>query len=195
VDQHPTLPFDQPERWLPVVGFEGLYEVSSLGRVRSLDRAITCADRWGGLCVRTLRGRVLAACPNSSGYLTVALGRGNGYRIYRLVAAAFLGPCPEGQEVRHGPGGQCDDRLVNLSYGTRSENHTDMIRDGTMLSGERQWMAKLTWATVAEIRARQANGEKKAALAREFAVSGATVSLLVRGKTWKYQPLEPAVMK
>ena len=82
----------EPEHWLPVADYEGLYEVSDLGQVRSLPR-------------RTTSGRVLKPQPVSeSRHLEASLSR-NGkvsrQLVHRLVLAAFVGPCPEGEEVRH----------------------------------------------------------------------------------------------
>lgn len=67
----------------------------------------------------------------STGYPTVCLGRGNSRTVHSLVAEAFLGPCPEGYEVRHKNGDRKNPRLVNLEYGTRGENIKDAVRHGT----------------------------------------------------------------
>lgn len=118
------------EQWLPVVGYEGSYEVSDLGRVRSLDR-VTIRKNGSPL---TVRGRVLRPCRDPYGYYQVNLCAGTEQhisRVHRLVAAAFIGPCPAGAEVRHGPGGFLDNRVVNLCYGSRRDNALDKRRDGT----------------------------------------------------------------
>ncbi len=128
----PTEPtyHDVAERWAPVSGYEGLYEVSDQGRVRSVDRVVP--HQYVGYL--TLRGRLLKQKPDPRGYSQAYLSAGGAVstrRVHRLVAEAFHGPCPEGQEVRHGPGGMLDNRVENLSYGTRRENRGDMRRDGT----------------------------------------------------------------
>lgn len=118
-----------PVWWLPILDFEGWYESSDLGRVRSLDRWI--AARGGGL--RFLSGRVLTQSWNGR-YYVVGLHRG-GVRhtrlVHLLVAQAHLGPPMDGQEVLHGAGGARDNQVSNLSYGTHSGNMLDMRRDGT----------------------------------------------------------------
>lgn len=166
---------DHTERWLPVTEYEGLYEVSDLGRVRSLPR-------------NTTRGKILSSSL-SNGYPAVTLFR-NGKRkrwlVHRLVLAAFTGPCPPGQEARHGPGGKLDERLENLCYGTRSENHLDKRRDGTSRCGEGNNKAKLTPDAVHEIRARAAEGVSQHVLASLFGVCQATISQVVRRKTWTH---------
>ncbi len=103
------------ETWRPVVSCEG-YEVSDLGRVR------------------TRRGKVMKSCPDNDGYPTVkpcVNGRYMSYRVHRLVAEAFLGERPEGEEVRHLDGNPANNALPNLCYGTRSENNLDSVRHGT----------------------------------------------------------------
>jgi len=111
--------------------------------------------------------------------------------VCRIVLLAFIGPCPDGMERLHGPGGSLDDRLVNLSYGTHARNMQDRTRDGTQPRGEQNGYAKLTWADVAEIRRRTAAGEHQRSLARAFHVTQVNISMIVTGKTWAY-PAQPA---
>jgi hypothetical protein len=73
----------------------------------------------------------------SSGYPTVALGRGRTRTVHSLVAEAFIGPRPHGMEVRHINGVRTDPRRVNLCYGTRSENILDAVAHGTWNSTQR----------------------------------------------------------
>lgn len=117
---------DQLERWLPVVGYEGRYEVSNLGRVRSLDRV----TRHG----RRRKGRMLKPTPMPRGYQLVNLWLDNSPRmwlIHRLVLTAFVGPAPEGTEALHGIGGPGNNTLPNLRWGTHSENQFDQVAHGT----------------------------------------------------------------
>lgn len=119
------------EEWRDIAGYEGHYQVSDLGRVRSLDRVVI-GGRWGK---QKRKGIVLKhSSSGTSPYQAVILCVGAKHKrctVHRLVAVAFLGPCPSGQEVRHGPSGKQDNRLTNLSYGTRSQNQLDRYRDGT----------------------------------------------------------------
>lgn len=117
------------ERWLPIPGFLGWYEVSDLGRVRSVQRHVPGSDGRRTL----LPGRLLQPGLDSSGHPRLPLslpGSRKNYRVHRLVMLAFVGPCPEGMEVCHGPGGHADNRLSNLRYDTRSENQKDRVRHG-----------------------------------------------------------------
>lgn len=119
------------EQWKDVVGYEGLYQISDLGRVRSVDRVTT--DKLGRQYVHKGRIRRLRLA-NRVGHLAVDLYIG-GIRqtrlVHRLVAAAWIGPCLNGQQVRHGPNGVADNSVSNLCYGTSSEDGLDKRRDGT----------------------------------------------------------------
>jgi hypothetical protein len=110
-----------PEQWRPVVDWEGLYEVSNLGRVRSLPRTTTS-------------GRVLIPMTQPNGYLFVGLydyQRRAGRLVHRLVGEAFIGPKPRGMVTRHLDGDQTNNRLTNLEYSTQSVNIRDMEQHGT----------------------------------------------------------------
>src|SRR5512139_228904 len=117
------------EEWRPVVGFPG-YEVSSHGRVRSLDRTVVRSD---GIPQR-VKSCVLRPTPTSEGYLRVGLRHDGTERkkgVHVLVATAFHGPCPDGLECRHLNGDPADNRPDNLLWGTPSENTLDRVRHGT----------------------------------------------------------------
>ena len=115
------------EDWRAVPGWEGLYEVSDQGRVRSLPRV----TRGGFSGTRRISGKVLSPVYTVSGHVGVMLQDGERvFRsgIHRLVMLAFVGPCPEGMEVCHNNGIPDDNRLENLRYGTRSENIYDAVK-------------------------------------------------------------------
>lgn len=121
----------QPTRWLPVPGYEGLYEVSDSGFVRSLDHITAARDG------RTIpqKGRVLRIRERGSKkYATVALFR-SGDRIevsvHRLVAEVFIGPGFPDQEVCHNDGDVKNNAVDNLRWGTHAENMHDKPLHGT----------------------------------------------------------------
>ena len=126
------------ETWKPVVGYEGLYEVSDQGRIRSLPRAVVRSD---GRTMR-LKGKVLACAPNNTGYRTVILNKA-GTRpkstfVHRVVLETFEGPPPEGKtQVLHGPGGKLDNSPGNLRWGTPLENEQDKRKFGFQYWRER----------------------------------------------------------
>lgn len=113
------------EKWLPVVGWEGQYEVSDQGRVRSIDREST--DGRGR--TRRLQGVVLR--PSSTGrYPHVELGGRTTAKVHILVAEAFIGPRSPGIEVRHRDDDPANNVLSNLVYGSKSDNMRDVVRNG-----------------------------------------------------------------
>lgn len=121
------------EQWRPVPGYEGFYEASDRGRVRSLDRiqAFTYKRRT---LDRLVAGRVLKTSPSTGGYRQVTLSRERHKRqflVHRLVLNTFVGPLPDGMCTRHLNGDPADNRLVNLAYGTQSENMKDKVAHGT----------------------------------------------------------------
>lgn len=120
------------ERWLPVVGYEGIYDVSDQGQVRGRTRVV---DAGLGRS-RTIHGRILKpiGASTSKRYLAVNLwkdGHTEFVCIHKLVLMAFVGPKPDDMECCHGPGGKTDNRLTNLRWGTRVSNARDKLRDGT----------------------------------------------------------------
>lgn len=121
-----------PECWLPVPGHEGLYEVSDLGRVRSLERLET-VTRQGRSYIRRRRERLLRATPDPDGYLKVRLYRDSvpdECKVHILVLTAFVGPRPDGMLGRHINDVNADNWLANLAWGTPSDNMQDLQRNG-----------------------------------------------------------------
>lgn len=167
------------EIWLPVVGHEGCYEVSSMGRVRSLDRPVwhRPTSRCAGYA-HTRKGVMLKpGVMNEQGHVSVAIGRGNSQCVHALVAAAFIGPRPAGLDVCHRDGVGGNNDHTNLYYGTRSQNNKDVT------SHDRR---KLTVAQVHEIRRRSAAGETGRSLAREFGVCETNMSYVLRGEYYAH---------
>lgn len=121
------------ERWLPVVGFEGQYEVSDLGRVRSLDRLLPWKRtlRTGTVvdCLRRHAGRILVPQAQEAGHLWVQLGRGAQVYVHHVVLEAFVGPQPLGHVGLHWDDDPSNNRLLNLRWGTRSDNYADFVRN------------------------------------------------------------------
>lgn len=114
------------EEWRTLPGYEGIYEVSSLGNVRSLPRV----DKRG----RRVRARLLSQWAHPSGHKYVKLSKDGAYRsgkVHRLVLLAFTGPAPDKHEALHRDGNPGNNRIDNLSWGTRSENLYDRVRHGT----------------------------------------------------------------
>lgn len=109
---------DEKETWRPVVGWEGLYEVSDQGRVRRGDHI--------------LKPSIPSA---AQPYPGVTLSRqgdpASRMHVHSLVLEAFVGPRPVGQVARHGVGGSADNAISNLCWGTVAENNADLVAHGT----------------------------------------------------------------
>ncbi|MCG7348905.1 NUMOD4 motif-containing HNH endonuclease [Sphingomonas sp. ACRSK] len=166
------------ERWLPIAGYEGLYEVSDLGRVRSLDRR----DSRGNQLAGTIRKLGVM----KGGHLNVTLCKGGKQRtfyVHRLVLETFVGACPEGMEGLHGDGVPSNNRLANLRWGTSLENSADAERHGTVARGEANGRSRLTEKQVLAVRA--AIGSHRSIAAR-FGISQGSVSRLKNKIDWRH---------
>lgn len=123
----PDLP---GERWLPIPGYVGIYEVSDLGRVRSVPRTVTHSDGNES----TYRGKLLRPqVSKAGGYHHVQLSLNSVVKtthVHRAVMAAFVGPLPDGLQVCHGDGDPTNNALDNLRYDTPSANQQDKVRHG-----------------------------------------------------------------
>lgn len=121
------------EVWRPIPGFEGQYEVSSHGNVRSLDRILMKPNKYGGVSPRRFRGRPRKAWMTRTGYWQVRLVDKEPARmIHQLVLEAFIGPRPSPDSVtRHLNGIRTDNRAENLAWGTQLENMRDRYTHGT----------------------------------------------------------------
>ena len=112
------------EVWKQIAGYEGKYEVSNQGRVKSLDRIVYGKD--GRRMV--VKGRYLSQSPMKIGYVSASLWKNNvedQRLVHSLVLEAFVGPRPNGMEVRHLDGKRNNNRLENLRWGTSSQNELD----------------------------------------------------------------------
>lgn len=156
------------EIWKSIPEFEGYYEASSLGRIRSLDVIRTAPN--GGEWVKKgqiLKPRVI----NDFGHLGVKLSV-NGVKcdrtVHYLAATAFHGERPEGLLIRHLDGRPSNNAPSNLAYGTQVDNMADAIAHDTVEFGERRYNAKLTNEVVIAIRIKKSEGALNKDLAAEY---------------------------
>ncbi|MCL2670504.1 MAG: NUMOD4 motif-containing HNH endonuclease [Clostridiales bacterium] len=167
------------ELWKDIPGYEGAYQVSSLGRVKSLERKVCCRNNG----IRTVSERILRPgkyC--KAGHLSVALGRSKPCApVHQLVLAAFVRDMKPAEEVRHINGNPTDNRLENLFYGSRTENILDVFRQG------KRWR-KLNLSDVSEIRTALQRGETGRNLARLYGVSENCISAIKTGRTFSWAP-------
>lgn len=172
---------DEPataERWLAIPGYEGAYEVSDQGRVRSYLRSAT--------------PRLIKTTPDPVGRAAFSLCKGGQRttsRVATCVLQAFVGLAPAGYEACHGPAGVSDNSLSNLYWGTRKTNQgRDRSRDGTDTKGVRNGRHVLDVADVLTIRARAAGRSRYGAraIAEEYGISISQVFKVVRRTAWSH---------
>ncbi len=170
------------ENWLPVVGYEGLYEVSDLGQVRRLPN--TYRSPHGGLRKPQRAGM---------GYLAVVLSDENKVKtphyIHRLMMAAFVGPCPEGHNVNHKDGVRDQNSLGNLEYVTFSANTRHAYAHGLMHlrhnKGEDNHRSKITNEQARQVKILQAAGGMSGnEIAAATGVPRNTIYQIKRGVVW-----------
>lgn len=121
---------ESEEVWKPVVGYEGLYEVSNKGRIKSLKRSTVTKEGW----VQNVHGGICKQKDTRDGYKEVTLfknGKPKSIRTHRLVAFAFLGkPTDDRTEVNHKDGNKKNNSVSNLEWVTSSENQLHAYRMG-----------------------------------------------------------------
>ena len=178
------------EIWKPIPRFEGEYEVSNLGNVRSLDRI---QHRSNGQvdCDFRIKGRVLKPylTGKDDGYYTISLKRKN-VKVHRIVAESFLQPIEGKNEVNHINGNKHDNRASNLEWITSGENGYHALLTGLKRTGADVPNAKLTASDVFQIRRTYIKGDSKFGakpLSREYGVSDTTVRRIVSNKKWRFQ--------
>ncbi len=180
VNATPSATVAETEIWKDIPGYEGRYKVSSLGRIKSLERKVRGVNHYSGRdFLRTVPERILRPgqyC--KSGHLSVVLEHGgNGQPVHQLVMKAFIGNPPDGMEVLHINGDPTDNRLKNLRYGTRTENILDTYR-------QRGRWRKLSVEDVEAIRFSLYCGIRGVDLANEFGVSQTTISNIKYGRIY-----------
>ncbi len=185
------------ELWKDIFGYEGYYQISTHGRVRSLPRKIQRLHK-GKMLLQPLRERIMQSLPKNSGkyrYPTVCLrknGKSKWMYVHRLVAESFI-PNPEGKEdVNHIDRDVTNSRLENLEWATTSENLKHSAANGVIFNpnprkGSQVPYAKLTEAIVIEIRGQYASGKyTQRQLAAIHGVTQPLIGYIVNRKIWKH---------
>jgi hypothetical protein len=162
------------EIWKAVVGYEGKYEVSNLGRVRSY---LTNSGRLSREVVRMLTPQ------KSTSYYHCNL-QGKSKNIHTMVLEAFIGLRPTNMEACHKDNNKSNNTLYNLEWGTKSKNQQDRIRHGTTARGERHKKHKLTKEQVLQILELLQNKMPHRKIAKMFSVSRSAIDHISTGLLW-----------
>jgi len=170
------------EEWKDAVGYEGVYQVSNMGKVRSVNRKDACGHQR--------KGRVLRPSRDSDGYPVIVLRKNNkriSNRVHHLILEAFVGPRPEGMECCHIDGTKRN-VSTNLEWNTHSKNILDCTKHGTNVDnhGSKSGMSKLTEEDIPNIRDELAAGFFLREIGEKYGVSRSTISDIKQGKTWTH---------
>lgn len=169
------------EIWKDVIGYEGFYQVSNKGRVRSVTRIIkrTSGDM-------KFKSRIMAGCVRN-GYKIMPLSKNKtikAWRVHRLVAIAFI-PNPENKaEVNHKNGIRLDNKLDNLEWMTHQENVQHAFRTGLVKVGSQRKDAKLTEKDVIAIRSNRQLTQKE--LAIKYNITPRHIRTILSRRSWKH---------
>ena len=177
------------EEWRDVLGFEGFYQVSNLGRVRSVDRVI---DAGLGR-KKFIPSRMVTQKLRAEGYLFVSLSKDGIQRypsVHRLVAIAFVDGYFEGAQVNHIDGDRTNNVAANLEFCTGLENvrHAHSLGLCPSAAGELNGRAVLTELDVKQIRVMLSQKVKLVVIARKFGVSSTAISRIRDARAWAHLP-------
>lgn len=185
------------EKWVPVAGYENLYEVSNCGGVRSIGRMV---DNWPK-GKRFIEGRTLKTTNEKCWYPCVDLRGIKGVRkveqVHRLVAKAFIERVPGKPFINHKDGIKINNNVNNLEWCTQKENMEHASRLGLLSTetsgpGEKSPAAKLNDGSVLEIKRRLLKGERCADICRDYPVGESAIREIAKGRSWSHISLKGA---
>jgi hypothetical protein len=160
------------EVWRDIQGYEGLYQVSSHGRVKSLKRG----------------GRLVVLTISKFGYQCISLYKKYHrlpVKVHRLVAEAFIPNTENKSQVNHKDGNKTNNHYSNLEWVTPSENISHAYKNGLKTKQHLYGRAKLTIESVNEIRS-LSNKMNRKHFAEKYGVSVASIKLIEQNKTWNH---------
>lgn len=172
------------EVWKSVIGYEGSYEISNLGRIRSLDRYRSKDGIF-------LKGVLRKPQMDSRGYYQIGLYKDSKQKLvllHRLVASHFIENPESKEQINHIDGNKLNNVSNNLEWCTRKENmvHASQSKLFNERTGTKNGRSKLDENSVIEMRKRRKQGEKITSLSKYYKVGTSVVSSICLGKSWKH---------
>jgi HNH endonuclease/NUMOD4 motif-containing protein/ribosomal L20-like protein len=179
------------EIWQDILGFEGWYQASNLGRCRVLRRA--GGWQWGGKAKEEYP-LVMAPLLYRKGYYKVHCSSCGGTRrkqrlfVHRAVWAAFNGTIPKGLTINHIDGNPANNRLDNLELATYAEQIRHATKLGLIRHRTKDGWRKptMTPEKVRELRRLRSEGWTQTALAKRYNIAQSNVRWILIGKTWRH---------
>jgi hypothetical protein len=171
------------EEWKDIEDYEGLYQVSNFGMVRSLEQE--GERKQGG----QRRNSNLCPSSNGNGYVYVSLIKNKqrkNFYIHRLVARAFIENTNKKRFVNHKNGIKDHNTVANLEWCTESENVNHAYKTGLIPKGEKSHLAKLKTTDILTIRLAHSAGVKQSIISSMYDISRASVHRIVHRKAWKH---------
>lgn len=176
------------EKWKPVKGYEGSYEISSHGRVKSCKRTVVMVIK-GRTIERVYQEKIMSPGVQEF-YHNVTLyrnGKGKNILVHRLVAQAFLKPPRDpNMIVMHKDDDGHNNMMTNLKWGTQLDNMRDKIRKGRDVVGSALPQATITERTAKRIARRLTAGTGPTAISRELGVSLGVIWGIKDGRCWSH---------
>lgn len=179
------------EVWKDILGYEGLYQISNLGRVKSIDRIVFRRKKDATRMI-ILKGRVLSYHLSKKGYAQVVLSK-NGKTatnlVHRIVACHFIQKPLNKEAVNHINCIKDDNRAINLEWCTNNENTlhakvNKLLKGPKHLKGEYHPMVKLVEKEVVEIKKMIKDGSPLQTIANKFNVSKSNIYSIKKEDTW-----------
>lgn len=177
------------EKWVNIEGYEGIYQITRSGKVRSLDKVVNCYPKTK----RTVKGRTLKPILGKIGYYYFQLSNNKSVRkskyLHRLLALTFISnpnnyPC-----INHKDGNKRNNSLSNLEWCTHQQNMAHGFRTGLVpkminVKGEKGFSAKLKDRDVMAIKKRLKNGERIIDIAKDYPIKEGAISEIKAGRSW-----------
>ncbi len=173
------------ETWKVIKGYEGLYQISNQGNLRSLDRITKTSYR-----IRHIKGKTISMVIGNAGYLRSVIyknGKQQNISLHRIVAETFILNPLNLPQVNHKDGNKTNNRVENLEWVTPSINWHHARKNSLIKNvGETSHRAKLSIKQVREIRQKHLAGLGAYVIAKQYGVSGNCIYQIIVGNSWQF---------